>query len=68
MNKIIDTKYGIFIGQDEGKCIRISIPACTAYDQRSDNEFLDLPLMGYEEYTNLLECLYAMSQVFDKDA
>lgn len=62
--KIVQTIYGIFIGQKQGDCIKISIPARTSSSSIYKTEFLDLPLMDEKTYDNFIESIVAMKELF----
>lgn len=62
---VVGTKYGVFVGQRRGDCIRVSVPAQTEHDWRLNTQFLDLPLMDEACLVNFISALAKLRGLFE---
>ena len=63
----VDTKYGVFVGQRRGDCVRVSVPAQTEHDWGLDTQFLDLPLMDEACLANFISALTKLRGLFKEE-
>lgn len=62
--KVVENKFGIFVGCIEGECIQISVPARTGNDWKRNTAFLDLPLMDEETFASFKDAICQMEALF----
>jgi hypothetical protein len=63
--KTIEKHGGLYIARREGDVIKLSIPGQTYNDWRREGDFLDLPMMDKETFSDMVDALTEMKELFE---
>ncbi len=64
-SKVVEKDGLIFVGQLQGCCIKLSIPATSGNEWTDKNVFLDLPLMDKNTFDIFVEAIVSMKEILE---